>query len=84
MNIGSLTSNAFNMITASQHKAEGAADKIATFAVQNQEVGSENFNSTNLDAPILSLNEAEFQNSAAVKLLDADRKMVGSLLDIRA
>ncbi len=84
MNIGSLTSNAFNMITASQHKAEGAASKIANFAMQNQEVGSENFNSTNLDAPVLSLTEAELQNSAAVKLLDVDRKMLGSLLDVRA
>lgn len=83
MNIGSLTSNAFNMITASQHKAESAADKIATFAIQNQEVGSENYDSTQLDAPLLSLTEAKFGYSAAGKLLATDQKMLGFLLDHR-
>ena len=84
MNINSVANSAFDMIAASQHKAASAANQIATFAVQNQEVGSSNYNSTDLITPVLSLKEAELTHSAGVKLLDTQQKMLGSIIDIKA
>jgi hypothetical protein len=52
--------------------------------MQNDEVGSSEFNSSDIIKPVVSLKEAEFETSAAVKLLDAEKKTTGSLLDIQA
>jgi hypothetical protein len=41
------------------------------------------FNTSDISKPILSLKESELETSAAVKLLQADNKTVGSLLDIK-
>lgn len=83
MNI-SLTGSTVNTITASHNKAASAADDIATFTVRSDEVGGSDFNNTDLIKPVLSLHEAEFQNSAGVKLLEAEKTMLGSLLDTKA
>ena len=83
MNIGSSTS-ATNLINTAQHKTAEAAHKIATLPVKNQEVGSSNFNSTDLIKPVLSLNEAELETSAAAKILQAEDKTIGALLDVNA
>ncbi|MGR9046347.1 MAG: hypothetical protein ACU83N_13725 [Gammaproteobacteria bacterium] len=83
MNI-SPTQNALNLITNAQNKATEAAEKIATFPVRNDEVGSPDYKSEDLIKPILSLNEAELETSAGVKLLKTENKMLGSLLDTRA
>lgn len=78
------TSSALNLINSAQNKATEAAEKIATLPVKNDEVGSPDFNSEDLIKPILSLNEAELETSAGAKILDAEQKMTGSLLDITA
>jgi hypothetical protein len=81
MNISPMTS-ATNMISAAQQKAASAAETIARLPVQDQEVGStEPFQSTDLIKPILSLNEAEFETSAATKIIKAHDSMLGSLFD---
>lgn len=83
MNISPSTS-AVNLINTAQHKSADAAQAIATLSVQKDEVGSSEFNSGDIIKPILSLKEAELETSAAVKVLEADKKMLGSILDIRA
>lgn len=84
MNINPLSS-ATNLISSAQQKTENAAQTIARLPVQSQEVGSsEGFKSTDLFKPVLSLKEAEFETSAATKVIKAQDEMLGSLLDIKA
>jgi hypothetical protein len=78
------TNSAINLINTAQHKSADAAQVIAKLPIQNDEVGSPEFNSSDIIKPVLSLNDAELETSAAVKLLDADKKAIGSLLDIKA
>ncbi|TAN68220.1 MAG: hypothetical protein EPN17_09280 [Methylobacter sp.] len=77
------TSSAINLINTAQHKSADAAQVIAKLPMQNNEVGSAEFNSNDIIKPVLSLKEAELETSAAVKLLEADKKTTGSLLDIK-
>jgi len=77
------TSSALNLISGAQNKATEAAEKIATLPVKNDEVGSPDYKSGDLIKPILSLNEAELETSAGVKILKAEKEMIGSLLDVR-
>jgi hypothetical protein len=82
MEINSLTGSATSLITNAQQKAATAAQTIATLPVQKEEVGgSGNMASSELFKPILSLKEAELETSAGVKLLQAEKKMQGSLFD---
>jgi hypothetical protein len=81
MNI-SATTSAVNLINTAQHKSAGAAQEIAKLPIQNNEVGSSEFNSGDIIKPVLSLKEAELETSAAVKLLHADKEAIGSLLNI--
>jgi hypothetical protein len=78
------TNSAINLINTAQHKSADAAQVIAKLPMQNDEVGSPEFNSSDIIKPVLSLKDAELETSAAVKLLDADKKAIGSLLDIKA
>lgn len=80
----STSSSAVNLINTAQHRSADAAQVLAKLPVQEDEVGSATFNSSDISKPILSLKESEFETSAAVKLLEADKKTVGSLLDIKA
>jgi len=84
MNISPLNSSAISMINTAQQKSADAAQVIAKLPMQNNEVGSSEFNSGDIIKPVLSLKEAELENSAAVKLLQADRETLGSLLDVKA
>lgn len=77
------TTSAINLINTAQHKSADAAQVIAKLPVQNDEVGSSEFRSSDISKPVLSLKESELETSAAVKLLEADKKTVGSLLDIK-
>lgn len=84
MAINSVTNSATSLITNAQHKAATAAQTIATLPVQKDEVGgSKDVGSNDLFKPILSLKESEMETAAGVKLLEAEKKMQGSLLDIR-
>lgn len=81
MNITSTSSSAVNLINTAQHKSADASQVIAKLPVQEDEVGSSEFRSSDITKPIISLKEAELETSAAVKLLQADKKTIGSLLD---
>ena len=84
MNMNPLSS-ATNLISSAQQKVDNSAQTIAKLSVQNQEVGgSEKTQSGDLFKPILSLKEAEFETSAATKVIKAQNEMLGSLLDTRA
>ncbi len=83
MNV-SLTGSALNVLTSSHSKVANAASEIASMSIQTDEVGSSNFNNTDLIKPVMSLHEAELQNSAGVKLLQAEKKMLGALLNVKA
>lgn len=83
MNI-SPTSSAVNLINAAQHKSADAAQVIAKLPMQNDEVGSTEYNSSDIIKPVLSLKESELETSAAVKLLEADKKTIGSLIDVNS
>ncbi|MGZ4970022.1 MAG: hypothetical protein ACXV8O_12245 [Methylobacter sp.] len=77
------TTSAVNLINNAQHKSADASQVISKLPMQNDEVGSSEFNSTDVIKPVLSLKEAELETSAAVKLLEADKKTIGSLLNIK-
>lgn len=82
MEINSLTGSAANLITNAQQKASTAAQTIASLPVQKEEVGgTKDVEASELFKPILSLKEAEQETSAGVKLLQTEKKTVGSLLD---
>lgn len=78
------TNSALNLINGAQHKSAEAAHKIATLPIKNDEVGSTSFETQDIIKPVLSLKEAEFETSAAVKILETEKKTIGSLLDITA
>ncbi|MFI3186513.1 MAG: hypothetical protein QX198_11095 [Methylococcaceae bacterium] len=78
------TSSAVSLINTAQSKSADAAQMIAKLPIQANEVGSSEFNANDIIKPILSLKEAELETSAAVKLLQADKETVGSLLDVTA
>ncbi|HBA67052.1 MAG TPA: hypothetical protein DCZ48_12920 [Methylococcaceae bacterium] len=78
------TNSALNLINGAQHKSAEAAHKIATLPIKNDEVGSSEFEPRDIIKPVLSLKEAEFETSAAVKILETEKKTLGSLLDIKA
>jgi hypothetical protein len=85
MQVSSLTGSATNIIMQAQQKAVNAAQTIANLPVQASEVGgSQNVAATELFKPILSLKEAEQENSAGVKLLQNQKKTLGSILDVIA
>lgn len=85
MDINSVTTSATNLITNAHQKAATAAQTIASLPVQKNEVGgSSDVSSADLFKPVLSLKEAEQENSAGVKLLQAEKKMIGSLFDDKA
>ena len=79
--INTLNTSATNLITSAQHKAADAAHTIARLPITQDEVGSSEFDSSNLVKPVLSLKEAEHETSAAVKILQAEQETVGSLFD---
>lgn len=78
------TTSAVNLINTAQHKSADAAQVIAKLPIQNDEVGSPEFNSSDLIKPVLDLTEAKLGASAAVKLLDADKKTIGYFLHVKA
>lgn len=78
------STSANNLITSAQHKSADAAQIIAKLPVQKDEVGSSEFRSSDITKPVISLKEAELETSAAVKLLQADKETIGSLLDTKA
>ncbi len=82
--ITSTTSSTANLITNAQYKASTATQTIAKLPMKKNEVGSTEFNSSNLIKPILSLKEAEFETSAAAKLLETDKVVRSSLFDAMA
>jgi len=83
MNI-SPDSSAIQLFNSAQQKSTDAAVQIAKSPIQSNEVGSSNVNQQDIIKPILSLKEAEFETSAAVKLLNAEKEMLGSLVDENA
>lgn len=79
------SSSALNMINSSQQKANEAAHNIASFSVDTAEVGgSKRVAANELFKPIVQLKEAEFETSAAVKILQSDKKMQENILDVFA
>jgi len=78
------TNSTVQLFNSAQQKASIAATTIAQSPIQKNEVGSTNFNPQDITKPILSLKEAEFETSAATKLLNAEKKTTGSLLNVIA
>ncbi|MCK4843156.1 MAG: hypothetical protein KAT04_14940 [Methylococcales bacterium] len=75
MNISPSTS-ALNLISSAQQKTSEAAHEIASYQVADDEVGSSDFNSTDLVKPLLSLKESELETSVAVKVLQAENERI--------
>jgi hypothetical protein len=79
------SNSALNMINSSQQKANEAAHNIASFSLDKGEVGgSKGISANELFKPVVQLKEAELETSAAVKVLQADKKMLESILDVFA
>lgn len=83
MNI-SPDSSAVQLFSNAQQKSNDAAVQIAKTPIQSNEVGSINFNQKDILKPILSLKEAEFETSVGVKLLNAEKEMLGTFIDEKA
>jgi len=83
MNIN-LSSSAVSLFNSAQQKTNTAGKEIAQLPVQKNEVGSSEFNAKDIIKPVISLKSAEFETSAAAKLVEADNKAIGSLIDLRA
>ncbi|MDF1584325.1 MAG: hypothetical protein RQ733_10915 [Methyloprofundus sp.] len=83
MNI-SPDSSAIQLFNGAQQKSNDAAVQIAKAPIQSNEVGSTNFNQQDILKPILSLKEAELETSVGVKLLNAEKEMLGTLIDEKA
>ncbi|MEQ1622325.1 MAG: hypothetical protein ABL919_13035 [Methylococcales bacterium] len=83
MNI-SLSTSANTLINHAQRKSADAAQTIAALPIQKDEVGSAEYNATDLIKPVLSLKGAELEAKIAAKMLETDKAATGSLLDIRA
>lgn len=80
----SASGSAVSLIQTALNKTANASHEIATLPVQDDEVGSTEFNSRDLVKPVLSLNEAELETSAAVKILQTENDNIGSILNIKA
>ncbi len=78
------TNSTVQLFNSAQQKASIATTAIAQASIQKNEVGSPNINPQDIIKPVLSLKEAEFETSAATKLLDAEKKTTGSLLNVIA
>ncbi len=84
MNI-SPASSAINLINNSHQKANEAAQTIANLSVQDNEVGgSKDIRADTLFKPVVSLKEAELETKAGVKILQTDKEMQDSILDVFA
>jgi len=83
MNI-SLNNSALQLFNTSLQKASNAGEEIANATLQNNAVGTTDSNPQSLIKPVVSLKEAEFETSAAAKLLEVESNMIGSILDIKA
>ncbi len=77
-------SSAVQLFNSAQQKSNDAAVQIAKTPIQSNEVGSINFNQKDILKPILSLKEAEFESSVGVKLLNAEKEMLGTFIDEKA
>lgn len=77
MNI-SLNNSAIKTISASNLKAASAAQSIAGISMQNNVLDN-----GDITTPMVNLKEAELENAAGVKLLQTEKKMLGSILDIK-
>jgi len=76
-----LNNSAVQLFTSAQQKASVATTTIAQASIQKNEVGSPNINPQDIIKPVLSLKEAEFETSAAAKLLDVGKKTTGAFID---
>ena len=83
MNI-SPASSAIQLFNSAQQKSNDAAVQIAKLPIQSNEIGSSNFKHQDIIKPVLSLKEAEFETSSGVKLLNAEKDMLGALIDEKA
>jgi len=83
MNI-SPSSYGVNLINSAQQRSEAAAAEIAGLSIQKTDAGEIEYNSGDLIKPVLDLKRAELETSAATKIIAADHKMLGSILDIKA
>ncbi len=84
MAINSVTNSATNLITSAQQKAATAAQTIASLPVEKNEVGgTKNVSPGDPLKPILALKEAAQENAAGVKVLETEKKMLGSIIDMK-
>lgn len=77
-------SSGINLINTAQQRSENAGRDIAALSTQKTDVGGIEYHPGNLIKPVLDLKRAELETSAAAKIIEADQKMIGSILDIKA
>jgi hypothetical protein len=79
MNISSFSS-AINTLSAAHNRAAIAGQSIASQSLPSRAFEQ----NSDLTTPLINLKEAELQNAAGVKLLQAEKTMLGAILDITA
>jgi hypothetical protein len=79
-----IISSGVNLINTAQQRSENAARDIAGQFIKRTDVSGTDYNSESLIKPVLDLKRSELEASAAAKIIEADKKTIGSILDIKA
>jgi hypothetical protein len=77
-------SSGVNLLNTAQQRSENAAREIASQSIQKTDTGGVPYNPESLIKPVLDLKRAEIETASAAKILETDKKMIGSILDIKA
>ena len=73
-----------NLLNTAQQRSENASREIAGQFEKKTDVSGTSYKSESLIKPVIDLKRAELEASAATKIIEADKKTVGSILDINA
>ena len=77
-------SSGINLINSAQLRSETAGREIAGLTLQKTEAGQVEYQPDNLIKPVLDLKRAELETASGAKLIEAEQKTIGSILNIKA
>lgn len=82
MNI-SLSSSGINLAKIAQDRTATAANNIASFGIPANNTDSD-FRPNEITKSVVELKQAEIETSMAAKIIETEKKTIGSILDIKA
>jgi tRNA (Thr-GGU) A37 N-methylase len=82
MNI-SLSSSGINLAKIAQDRTATAANNIASLGIPANNTDSD-FRPNEITKSVVELKQAEIETSMAAKIIETEKKTIGSILDIKA